>query len=183
MKRNEYRPGPPGDATAHVDGERATLTFVRELRHPPETVWSALTDPAQLHHWAPFDPDRDLGRVGPATLLMAGGTGGDEDRTPAVVRRAERPTLLEYTWGDDVLRWELAALANGGTRLTLHHTLADRGLLAKVTAGWHLCIDVLAEALAGNAFGRIVAGEAKQFGWDDLERGYAARFGIAGDAS
>ncbi|MBC7975797.1 MAG: SRPBCC domain-containing protein, partial [Myxococcales bacterium] len=79
----------------------------------------------------------------------------------------------------DVLRWELTALASGGTRLTLHHTLADRSWLTKVTAGWHLCIDVLAEALSGNAFGRIVAGEAKQFGWEALERGYAATLGDA----
>jgi uncharacterized protein YndB with AHSA1/START domain len=180
MKRTDFRPGPLGDATVRADGDRATLVFVRELRHAPEIVWAALTDPAQLHHWAPFDPDRDLGSAGPATLMMAGGAGDDADKLPAIVRRAERPTLLEYTWGDDVLRWELTALGSGGgTRLTLHHTLSERSMLAKVTAGWHLCIDVLDESLAGNAFGRIVADEAKQFGWDALERGYAARFGIA----
>jgi hypothetical protein len=36
--------------------------LVRELRHPPATVWQALTDPAQLSEWAPFDADRNLAR-------------------------------------------------------------------------------------------------------------------------
>ena len=62
-------------------------------------MWAALTDPVQLREWAPFDADRDLGRVGDATLTMV-----DRDirqDLPAAVTRAERPTLLEYTWGDD----------------------------------------------------------------------------------
>ncbi len=180
MKRSEFRPSPLGDATVRDDGERATLVFVRELRHAPDVVWAALTDPAQVHHWAPFDPDRDLSQPGPATLAMAGGPNdeGSGEPLPSTVRRAERPTLLEYTWGEDVLRWELTALASGGTRLTLHHTLADRSWLTKVTAGWHLCIDVLAEALAGNAFGRIVGSEAEDFGWCALERSYARKLGV-----
>jgi uncharacterized protein YndB with AHSA1/START domain len=179
MKRSEFRPSPLGDATARVDGDHATLVFVRELRHAPDIVWAALTDPAQLQQWAPFDSDRDLGSPGPATLVMAGGEGGEAERSRALVRRAERPRLLEYTWDDDVLRWELSALASGGTRLTLHHTVAHRSWVAKVSAGWHLCIDVLEQALAGQPIGRIVAEEAKQFGWGELEREYAARFGVA----
>ena len=34
--------------------------LVRELRDPPAMVWQALTDPAQLSEWAPFDADRNL---------------------------------------------------------------------------------------------------------------------------
>ena len=39
----------------------------------------------------------------------------------ATVIRVDKPTLLEYTWGDDVLRWELVATAVR-TRLTLAAT-------------------------------------------------------------
>jgi uncharacterized protein YndB with AHSA1/START domain len=61
--------------------------FVRDLRHAPERVFRALTDPAELAAWAPFDADRDLAAAGPATLTMAGGDG--TERSPATVRRRE----------------------------------------------------------------------------------------------
>ena len=51
----------PAGARCEKDGEKWTLVLVRELRHPPKKVWQALTDPAQLREWAPFDADRSLG--------------------------------------------------------------------------------------------------------------------------
>ncbi len=46
--RERYTPGPASVARVRQDGEKWTLILVRELRHPPEKVWQALTDPAQL---------------------------------------------------------------------------------------------------------------------------------------
>ena len=59
--REQYAPGPASGAQVRKDGENWTLILVRELRHSPEKVWQALTDPAQLREWAPFDADRSLG--------------------------------------------------------------------------------------------------------------------------
>lgn len=101
-----YRPSPLGQADCEVTGERWTLVFVRDLRHPPEKVWAALTEPAQLAAWAPYTADRDLSVAGEATITMI-----DEEKPQdlaAEVVRAEPPTLLEYTLGTDLLRWELA---------------------------------------------------------------------------
>ena len=43
-----YEPGPANLARVLKDGEQKwTLVLVRELRHSPEKVWQALTDPAQ----------------------------------------------------------------------------------------------------------------------------------------
>ncbi|WP_247669375.1 SRPBCC domain-containing protein [Micromonospora sp. H61] len=123
MDRDAFRPSPPADVRAEPTDVGATLVFVRDLRHPPATVWAALTDPAQLAQWAPFLADRDLGHAGVAVLTLVDGETTQED--PATVRRAEPPHLLEYTWGDDLLRWELSPLGSG-TRLTLRHTVADR---------------------------------------------------------
>lgn len=176
--REIFKAGPVAQVETRRDGERWTLVFVRELRHAPEVVWQALTDPAQLRAWAPFDADRDLGRTGAATLTMAGDP--DETRMPAEVVRAEPPRLLEYTWGEDLLRWELAATATG-TRLTLQHSLADRGWMSRVAAGWHICIDVAERLLAGAPVGRIVGEEAKQHGWERLEAVYADRLGVASE--
>jgi hypothetical protein len=46
--REHYTPGPASGAQIRKDGEKWTLILVRELRHAPEKVWQALTDPAHL---------------------------------------------------------------------------------------------------------------------------------------
>src|SRR6185503_4807016 len=101
--RDTYMPGPASGASVQKDGDRWTLVLVRELRHPPAMVWEALTDPAQLSEWAPFDADRNLAAVGPVKLSTVG--------TPQVsessVKRAEPQKVLEYGWGDNDIRWEL----------------------------------------------------------------------------
>jgi len=164
----DFQPGPLADASVEND----TLTFPRELPHPPGRVWRALTDPAELAEWAPFDPDRNLGATGPATLSMEG------EPTAANVHRVDANRLLEYTWDTDVLRWELEPVA-AGTRLTLRHTVADPAWITKVAAGWHICIDVLARFLDGQPVGRIAGEEAKQYGWARLNAEYADRLGLA----
>jgi uncharacterized protein YndB with AHSA1/START domain len=170
----DFTPGPLADASVAAAGEQWTLIFVRDLPHPPAKVWAALTDPARLDQWAPFAASRDLSRTGETTLTMIDG----EVRVdlPVTVLRAEAPALLEYTWGDDLLRWELTP-ADGGTRLTLRHTLAERDMTPKVAAGWHLCVAVLARLLAGDPVGVIRGQEAKAHGWDELCAGYAEKLG------
>src|SRR3954452_20601619 len=114
MGREQYTPGPASGAQVRKDGEKWTLILVRELRHAPEKVWQALTDPAHLLEWAPFDADRNLGAVGPAKLS----TVGRPQVAEPVEKRAEARRLLEYSWGGGDLRWELEPLGSG-TRLTL----------------------------------------------------------------
>jgi uncharacterized protein YndB with AHSA1/START domain len=177
MNAGRYQPGPPGGAEARPEGDRWTLVLVRELRHPPDTIWRALTDPAELRGWAPFDADRNLGTTGAAALTMAGAGGTAGETLPASVRRAEPPRLLEYAWGRDLLRWELEPTGSG-TRLTLHHTLDDRSWIPKVAAGWHICLDVADRLMAGQPIGRIVADDARHHGWERLNDAYAAHLGI-----
>jgi hypothetical protein len=128
-----------------------------------------------LREWSPFDADRDLGATGTATLTMVGAA--QAEPIASHVRHADPPRLLEYTLGEDVVRWELEAVA-AGTRLTLRHTLDQRTWLPKVAAGWHICVDVAERALAGQPIGRIVADDAKRFGWERLNAEYAERFGV-----
>ena len=61
--REQYTPGEASGAQVGKDGEKWSLILVRELRHPPAMVWQALTDPAHLREWAPFDADGSLGTV------------------------------------------------------------------------------------------------------------------------
>jgi uncharacterized protein YndB with AHSA1/START domain len=171
--RDKYVPGPAAGAEVRKDGDRWTLILVRELRHPPAKVWRALTEPEHLRQWAPFDADRSLGTVGTAMLTTVGTPQVAETR----VTRAEEPRLLDYTWGQMELRWELEPLGNG-TRLTLW-TNIDRRFVSMGAAGWHVCFDVLDLFLAGEPIGRIVSPEALQFsGWQRLNAEYAQQFGV-----
>ena len=167
--RERYTPGPASGAQIRKDGEKWTLILVRELRHGPEKVWQALTDPAHLREWAPFEADGSLGTVGTTVKLTWSGT---SQVSEARVTRADAPKVLEY----HDIRWELEALA-GGTRLTLWHSI-DRRFIAMGAAGWHICFDVLDRFLGGTPIGRIVASEAMKFGWPRLNAEYAQQFGI-----
>jgi uncharacterized protein YndB with AHSA1/START domain len=173
--RAQYAPGPAGGAEIRKDGENWTLVLVRELRHPPALVWQALTDPAHLAQWAPFDADRSLAQAGPVKLTTVGAPTPQVSET--AVRRAEAPTLLEYGWGGNELRWQLEP-AGGGTRLTLWHNI-DRRFIAWGAAGWHVCFDVLERLLAGQPLGRIVGADAMKFpAWQRLVSEYTQQFGI-----
>ena len=176
IDREQYTPGPASGAQVRKDGEKWTLVLVRELRHPPKKVWQALTDPAQLHEWAPFDADRSLGTAGVTAKLTTVGAPALHV-TETTVRRADAPKALEYNWGDFDMRWELEAL-DGGTRLTLW-TNIDRRYMAMGAAGWHISFDVLDRLLAGQPIGRIVGPEAMKFGgWQRLNAEYTKQFGI-----
>ena len=172
--RDEYAPGPATGAHIEKGGEQWTLVLVRQLRHSPELVWQAITDPAHLHEWAPFEADRSLAIEGGTVKLTTVGAPLVSETT---VKRAEPPSLLEYDWGGKEMRWELLPWA-GGTRLTLWHNI-DRGFIAMGAAGWHICFDVLDHLLGGDPIGRIVAGDAMKFGgWQRLHKEYAEQFGL-----
>jgi uncharacterized protein YndB with AHSA1/START domain len=173
--RDKYMPGPAAGAQIQKDGAKWTLVLTRDLRHPPAMVWQALTEPAQLAEWAPFDADRSLGAVGTVKLSTVGSPTPQVSET--TVKRAEAPRVLEYSWGGNDLRWQLEPVG-AGTRLTLWHNI-DRGYIAWGAAGWHICFDVLDHLLAGEPLGRIVAGDAMKFGgWQRLNAEYAKQFGV-----
>jgi uncharacterized protein YndB with AHSA1/START domain len=174
--RAQYTPGPAAGAEIQKNGEQWTLVLVRDLAHPPAKVWTALTDPAHLREWAPFDSDRSLGSVGTATLTTVGAPTTQVSETK--VTRADPPHLLQFDWGGQDIRWELKPLAGGGTRLTLWHNI-DRRYIAMGAAGWHLCFDVLEHLLDGHPLGRMVGvGLMKDGGWQRLHAEYAKQFGI-----
>ena len=174
--RDDYQPGPANLARIDKDGDDWTLVLVRQLRHAPAKVWHALTDPAQLQAWAPFDADGNLGHAGATIKLNTVGTPAPMV-SETTIRRADAPHVLEYSWGDGNLRWQLED-RDGGTRLTLWHNI-DRRYIAMGAAGWQICLDVLDHALAGTPIGRMVGPQTMQFdGWQRLNADYARQFGM-----
>ena len=169
--REQYTPSPiSGVQVRKQEGDKWTFILVRELRHPPEKVWQALTDPAHLQEWAPFITDGSLGKAGTTVKLTWMGAPKPLDTT---VTRADFPKLLEY--GD--MRFELEA-TGAGTRMTLRARI-DRRYITWGAAGWHICFDVLDRYLGGTPIGRIAGGEAMKIaGWQQLTVEYAKEFGL-----
>ena len=177
----QYTPGPASGAQIRKERgpkgeEKWTLVLVRDLRHPQEKVWEAITDPVHLREWAPFDADGNLGAVGNTVKLTT--VAAPVPRvTETVVTRAEAPELLEYKWGDFDMRWQLES-SETGTRLTLWTNIGHR-FIAMGAAGWHICFDVLDRLLAGDPIGRLVGPDAMKFGgWQRLHEEYAKQFGV-----
>jgi len=162
-----------------VDG-RPTLRFERILAYPPERVWRALTDTDEMFAWHPtpasFEP-----RVGGRVSWHPDGHVADMPENE--VTDWDPPRLLGYTWakeGDrpDHLRWELRP-HDDGCVLILVHTFDDRLKAARDGAGWHVCLDALAEEMAGGA-PEPPGGDPDVPGpWTALNDEYQGRFGIS----
>jgi uncharacterized protein YndB with AHSA1/START domain len=165
-----YAPGPAGGAHIQKNGEKWTLVLVRDIRHAPEMVWSALTDPGQLSNWAPFEADGNLSTPGSTVKLTWVGTGRVSEAT---VTQADAPHVLEF--GD--LRWELES-TDQGTRLRLWHSIDNR-FIAWGAAGWHICFEVLDRLLAQQPIARIAGPDAmRSAGWQRLVADYTQQLGL-----
>jgi uncharacterized protein YndB with AHSA1/START domain len=127
-----------------VDG-RPALVFERELAHPPEKVFHALTTPEELSHWFPARVAVDL-RVGGAMTFTF--PDGKFPELQGEVLELDPPRRFVFTWDTEELRFELEP-SGGGCRLRFTHLLDDREMAARVAAGWDVCFDELDKRLAG----------------------------------
>jgi len=175
IDRAQYVPGSADLAKiARKNGEKWTLVLERELRHAPDKVWKALTDPSELHEWAPFDADTSMDKVGASVNITWVGTPAPVE---VKVTRADAPKVLEYSTGENEIRWELEPIPNG-TRLTLYAVI-ERPYVSMGAAGWHIAFDVLERLLNGNPLNRISGADAMKFeGWQRLNAEYAQQFGV-----
>ena len=159
-----------------MDGElervddRWRLRFTRRLDHPADLVWRALTEPDHLAAWF---PDRIVvvgGWAVGSPLRFESSIEGIEAFDGEVLA-CDPPKALEFRWGTDVLRFELAPDGAGCT-LTLLDTIDEVGKAARDSAGWHVCIDKLEHHLGG-ATPPWSDGER----WHELHPDYVAAFG------
>lgn len=136
----------PGRVRRTADGFEGRLE--RLLPHPPDAVWSMLTEPQGVVQWlAPGTIElREGGRV----HVDFGDSGVVIDST---VSDLDPPRLIAYSWsGADEparpLRWELGA-EGAGTRLALTVLLPAGEDIAKACAGFDAHLEMLATALEG----------------------------------
>jgi uncharacterized protein YndB with AHSA1/START domain len=154
-------------------GDRWRLRFTRELAYPAEKVWRAVTEPAHLDAWF---PQRIVGEWRVGAPLKFESRGGEFPPFDGEVLACEPPSLLEFRWGTDVIRFEIVPNAEPATGCTfrLSDVFSELGKAARDAAGWHTCLDFLAHHLTGTAPG-WTTGER----WNEVHPGYVERFGPA----
>ncbi len=134
-----------------ADGKTG-LRFVRTLAHPPEKVWRAITESEHLRHWLPCDivGERATGATVELPFWSEHVEAYDieEPTLTGEIRVWDPPHVFEWTWDTDHLRWELTPDGDG-TVLTFTTWFGepDRAGVANAGAGYHVCLDQLAELL------------------------------------
>ena len=129
-----------------IDGKPA-LVFERELRHPVEAVWRAVTEPDQLKQWFPAEVTVDVREGGAMTFTFPD---GDASESKGEVTYLDPPNCFQFKWGEETLRFDIEPAENG-SRLRFIHFIDDRGAAARDAAGWHVCLDLLERSLTGDA--------------------------------
>ena len=128
-------------------GERWQLRFVRTLRHAPEKVWRALTEAEHLASWFPARILGDRAAGAPLQFEFENGEGPTIEGEMLIY---EPPWRLEFRWGVELLRFDLAPSSSGEeTVLTFVNTFDDLGKAARDAAGWHARLDVFEYEVAG----------------------------------
>ena len=142
------------EATLTQTGALLRLVVERRLAHAPEKVWRVLTERELLKQWFPCDVEGEW-KVGAALRFEFEGL--SEDQLRGEVLAVDPHRLLEFRWGDGVIRCELIPDGDG-CRLLLSETLDDASWGARNAAGWEMCLDNLQLVIEG--------GTLAKFAWD-----------------
>ncbi|WP_308467612.1 SRPBCC domain-containing protein [Rathayibacter soli] len=133
---------PNGNATLLTGGVRPAVRFERHLTDTAPAVWQSLTDRSRLKTWFPSDVIVAGGQwqVGAAISFPFPPDQIDMTLTGEVII-VDEPYVLAYTWGDELLRFELSPMSDG-TELVLIDEL-EASVAARNAAGWEGCLDLL----------------------------------------
>ncbi|HEY3970373.1 MAG TPA: SRPBCC domain-containing protein [Solirubrobacteraceae bacterium] len=130
------------NATLLAGRARPAVRLERHLPDPPSVVWQAITDREQLRSWFPCDVVVAGGRWEVGAAISFPFPPEVIDMTlEGEVLAVDEPNALAFSWGEEILRFELSP-ADGGTRLVLIDEL-PAGIAARNAAGWDVCLDRL----------------------------------------
>ncbi len=132
----------------HSDG-RPALRIERHLKHPPELVWRAITEPEQLNAWYPIKA---------LTIDLRVGGRIEFEGMHAVVTQLDPPKVFAFSEhappemqreSDDLIHFELTA-DGPGCRLVFTHVFDDRPAAASYASGWTVCLNALEALVHGD---------------------------------
>ncbi|MCH1626865.1 SRPBCC family protein [Ferdinandcohnia quinoae] len=129
--------------------------FERYLEHSVEDVWSMLTDNDKLSKWFSELHVEELREGG--TIKFDMGDGSFEEMK---ILELQMHSVLEYTWAEDVVRFELNPEENSCKLILIEKIKLITDHTPRDLAGWHVCLDVIQALLDG----RII--ESRKEEWE-----------------
>ena len=168
-------PANPGPYGALI--EPATLKIQRRLPGPIERVWAYLTESDLRRQWlAAGEMEMKVGApvelvwrndelTDPPSERPAGFP--EEHRMQSRVTECDPPRRLSIAWNNSGdVTFELEPKGKGVLLTVIHRRLPDRSTMLKVSAGWHMHLDILVARASGE--------EPAPFwdGWSRLQQEY-----------
>ncbi|GAA0337552.1 hypothetical protein GCM10008967_29770 [Bacillus carboniphilus] len=130
--------------TLHESNGRYVLRFERLFSHNPKEVFRIITDPGYFTQWYPF-------ATGEMDLRLGGRIAFDDGEGTtytATITDLEQPYLFGFREMDDLINISLQE-EDKGCRMFFTHTFDDDSWAVNTAAGWHRCLDVLAQIVNG----------------------------------
>ncbi|MBW7455348.1 SRPBCC family protein [Paenibacillus sepulcri] len=143
-----------------------TARYERRLKHSAQKVWSYLTENEKLAKWFSELSVEDLRAGGIIKFDMQDGTFEEMS-----ILELKMHSVLEYTWGEDRVRFELYPEADGCRLVMIEKINKLTDHTPRDLAGWHVCLDVIEALLEGQTI------ENRQDYWKTWYEKYAAAIG------
>ena len=154
--RSDKLLNPESKGTVIIEREYATITYKRQLPHPREVVWRAITDPKELAGWmntkAVIDGRND------GTIDFVNSVSGFHTEGRILVW--DPLSVFKHEWHiapnsslpggepEAIICWELEkAGGSDDTLLTLTHSRLTRSTSGNFAPGWHAYLDRLEASL------------------------------------
>ncbi|KPU43542.1 hypothetical protein OXPF_29830 [Oxobacter pfennigii] len=134
-------------AVIEKNQEGYVARFERHLKFPVEQVWSALTENDKLSKWFSELSIEDLKEGGKIKFDFGDGTFEELE-----IIEVKKYSVLEYTWGEDRVRFELFHEPEGCRLVLIEKIKNITDQTSKDLAGWHVCLSVINALLSGNTY-------------------------------
>lgn len=116
--------------------------YERHLKHSDDEVWAFLTENEKLKQWFSELHVEDLRTGGVIKFDMQDGTFEEME-----ILEFKHLSVLEYTWGQDRVRFELHPTQEGCSLTLIEKISQMTDHTPRDLAGWHVCLDVISELL------------------------------------
>ena len=143
--------------TVIIDGNYGTIRFERQINHPKEIIWNAITDQKEIFRWLPdykgtFEKNKD------GTIDLLNVVSGSHVTGKVLCYDLYR--VFEHEWHiapnqmfskgepESVIRWEFEVDGKSGTLVVVTHTHLTKSTALTFAPGWHVYLDRLESVLA-----------------------------------
>ncbi|WP_313800090.1 SRPBCC family protein [Cytobacillus sp.] len=118
--------------------------FERRLNYGVNQVWAMLTENEKLTTWFSELKVDELRKGGYIKFDMGDGTFEKME-----ILELTEEAVLEYTWGEAIVRFELAEESEGCKLVLIEKINKLTDHTPRDLAGWHVCLDVIGRLLDG----------------------------------